>query len=295
MLTRVLVVGASGMLGGSIFRFLSSSQRYQVLGTVRSEIAKHHLTSQGFSEVVSDVELTDISYFSEVMRAFKPQFVINCVGVIKQLDLAKQYVPSIRLNSLLPHQLAEVCTANGAQLIHFSTDCVFNGDKGNYSEGDLPDSNDLYGRSKLLGEVTYDRHITFRTSIIGHENNSHVSLVDWFLSQECDVNGYAKSIFSGMPTVYIAEIIDKYVFSSDLSGLYHLGVSPIDKYKLLSLIKSAYAHKGMLSKTDGIEINRSLNSSRFYQETGFVPVEWSVLIGKMKSEYEQYFSRFKTA
>ena len=108
-------------------------------------------------------------------------YVVNCIGIVKQLDKSKQHIPTIEINSLFPHKLASYCDEVSSKLIHFSTDCVFSGAAGNYSEGDIPDPSDLYGRSKLLGEVDYGNHITFRTSIIGHGLVPNKSLIDWFI------------------------------------------------------------------------------------------------------------------
>ena len=176
MSNRILVVGANGMLGGSLFRYLSKIPAFEVLGTVRSTEAKFALDQQGFAKIASGVDVTDFQTITKVISDFKPNYVLNCVGVIKQLDASRAPVPSIQINSLLPHQLANACDEADAKLIHFSTDCVFSGLAGSYKESDTPDATDLYGRSKLLGEVDYGPHLTLRTSIIGHElAKSHTS------------------------------------------------------------------------------------------------------------------------
>lgn len=290
MSNRVLVVGANGMLGGSLFRYFSKLPAYQVLGTVRSVEAKGALCQQGFDNTLAGVDVTDFQSISSVIEAFRPHFVLNCVGVIKQLDASKAPIPSIRINSLLPHQLAETCERFDAQLIHFSTDCVFLGRKGLYKESDNPDATDLYGKSKLLGEVDYGRHLTLRTSIIGHELGKSLSLVDWFLSQKGIVQGYTKAIFSGMPTVCVAEFLNDYVFGKELSGLYHLSVDPIDKYTLLQLINDTYSLGVDITPFDDFEIDRSLNSDSLRTATGFAPTPWPQLIKRMREEYLEYFA-----
>jgi dTDP-4-dehydrorhamnose reductase len=198
-------------------------------------------------------------------------------------------VPSIEINSLLPHKLADACTDVGARLIHFSTDCVFSGSRGAYSETDTPDATDLYGRSKLLGEVDYGPHLTLRTSIIGHELDKAVSLVDWFLHNEGPISGYVNAVFSGMPTVYIAEFLRAHVFCGELRGLYHLSVEPINKYKLLCLIKDQYGLSTEISPYEDFRIDRSLNSEKLRSATGFVSPAWEDLITKMREEYLEYF------
>lgn len=289
MSNRILVVGANGMLGGSLFRYLSKQPGYEVLGTVRSLEAQSALNQQGFENTVSGVDVTDFQLISSVIGDFRPHYVLNCVGVIKQLDASKAPIPSITINSLLPHQLAESCDRFDARLVHFSTDCVFLGRGGLYKESDNPDATDLYGRSKLLGEVDYGRHLTLRTSIIGHELGKSISLVDWFLSQDGAVKGYRKAIFSGMPTICVAEFLKDHVFGKEISGLYHFSVDPIDKYTLLKLINDAYVTRTEITPFDDFVIDRSLNSDALRDVTGFTPPPWPNLIKKMREEYLEYF------
>ncbi|MDD7805848.1 MAG: SDR family oxidoreductase [Endozoicomonas sp. (ex Botrylloides leachii)] len=290
MSNKVLVVGANGMLGGSLFRYLSKLPGYEVLGTVRSSAAKSALSQQGFSNTVFGVDVTDLQSISSIIGNFRPHYVLNCVGIIKQLDASKAPIPSITINSLLPHQLAELCDTCDARLVHFSTDCVFLGRSGLYKESDNPDAADLYGRSKLLGEVDYGRHLTLRTSIIGHELGKSLSLVDWFLSQNSPIKGYRKAIFSGMPTICVAEFLNDHVFGKELSGLYHLSVEPIDKNRLLQLINNAYSIGIEIIPFDDFVIDRSLNSDALRAVTGFKPLPWPQLINKMREEYLEYFA-----
>ncbi len=290
MSNRILVVGANGMLGGSLFRYLSKIPAFEVLGTVRSTEAKFALDQQGFAKIASGVDVTDFQTITKVISDFKPNYVLNCVGVIKQLDASRAPVPSIQINSLLPHQLANVCDEADAKLIHFSTDCVFSGLAGSYKESDTPDATDLYGRSKLLGEVDYGPHLTLRTSIIGHELAKSLSLVDWFLSQNVSATGYRKAIFSGMPTIYVAEFLKHYVFGKELNGLYHLSVDSIDKYTLLQLINDAYSTGIKIIPVDDFVIDRSLNSDALKAIVDFKPPAWPELVNKMREEYLEYFA-----
>lgn len=290
MNSRILIVGANGMLGGSLFRYLSNVSEFEVLGTVRGRDAEAALIRQGFTNLVSGVDVNNFKTISEVIADFRPHYVLNCIGIIKQLDASKVPIPSIKINSLLPHQLAEFCDTVQSKLVHFSTDCVFSGQGSLYKETDIPDATDLYGRSKLLGEVRYGVHLTLRTSIIGHELGKSLSLVDWFLSQTCAVNGYRKAIFSGLPTVYIAEFLKDYVIGKDLAGLYHLSVEPIDKYTLLNVIKDTYAVGVDINPFDDFVIDRSLNADSLKRDTGFVSPSWSQLIKKMREEYLEYFA-----
>lgn len=289
MSNKILVLGANGMLGGSIHRYLSNIN-YKVLGTVRSASAEKQLNNLGFKNIISGIDVLEIKQLRDLISEFRPDYIINCIGLIKQLPSASQYTLAIEINSLFPHKIAEICDDFDSKLIHFSTDCVFSGSKGNYTEESLPDSGDLYGRSKLLGEIDYGPHLTLRTSIIGHELNSNISLIDWFLSQEGAVKGFSNAIFSGLPTIYIAEFLDKFILKqSNLSGLYHLSTEPIDKYSLLKLVKSQYGLGITIEDYPDFVINRSLNCHQLKSVTGFTPPTWPELIKKMYDEYELYF------
>lgn len=287
---RILVIGANGMLGGSIFRYFSQQANFEVLGSVRNNAAADLLAKQGFKNVISGVDVRDHKRLQDVFNEYKPHVVFNCVGLIKQLNDSKNPVSAIEINALLPHRLASLATQVSAKLIHFSTDCVFSGNEGGYLESATPDATDIYGRSKLLGEVDYDGHLTLRTSIIGHEIHSNLSLIDWFLSQSGSVNGFSKAVFSGLPTCFVAEFCNKFIFEkADISGLYHLSVEPIDKFSLLSLVKQIYKHEVEIIDKSDFVIDRSLNSDRLRSDTGFVVPTWPELIKRMHDEYQKYF------
>jgi len=289
--TKLLVIGANGMLGGSLLRYFSCSPEYKVMGTVRSLKSVESLASMGFDNVYADVDVADLSTVKTVLEKFQPDYVLNCVGIIKQNLESRSSVSSIKVNSLFPHELADACSVYEVKLIHFSTDCVFSGAKGCYKESDVPDARDLYGRSKLLGEVDYGRHLTLRTSIIGHEIGPPVSLIGWFLNQENNVKGFPEAIFSGFPTVYIAEFLEKYVFpKADISGLYHFSADPISKYDLLSLVNDEYSLGFDIGKSFEVKVDRSLDSSLLRRELCYKPPSWLELIKKMHNEFEGYFS-----
>lgn len=289
MSKKILILGVNGMLGGSLHRYFSNTEN-SVVGTVRSKTALKQIADMGFSNIIKDIEVTNYQLLEDTISELKPDYVFNCIGLIKQLSQSELPVSAIEINSLLPHKLAQICTKYGAKLIHFSTDCVFSGSVGGYVESSLPDAKDLYGRSKLLGEVDYDNHLTLRTSIIGHELNSNVSLVDWFLSQSNSVKGFSQAIFSGLPTCYIAEFLDEYVIgNSGLSGLYHLSAEPIDKYSLLLLIKQKYDVELDIIDYPDFVIDRSLNSDNLRELINFKPPQWPELIEKMNDEFNKYF------
>lgn len=282
--TRVAVLGASGMLGNAVIRVFSDSPGFETFGTVRSESVKRHFPETVRGNLVAGVDVTDFDDLVKALAAIKPDVIINCVGVVKQLDSAKDPLATLPINSMLPHRLARLGALIGARIVHVSTDCVFSGRKGLYLEEDQPDAYDLYGRSKLLGELDLPGTITLRTSIIGRELQSNHSLVDWFLSQHGTVKGYRKAIFSGLPTNELARVIRDYVIpNADLHGLYHVSAAPIDKHALLLEIAKHYQHKIEILADDAVAIDRSLDSSRFRAATGYLPPSWPDLIAAMRA------------
>lgn len=279
---KILVLGASGMLGNAMIRVLNEKADWQIYGTIRSESSKQLFHVDIAKRLLSGV---DVEQHDSLMQAFiriRPDLVINCVGLIKQLADAEDPLQAIPINALLPHRLARLCELSGARLVHMSTDCVFAGDKGGYIESDLSDAKDLYGKSKFLGEVAYPHAVTLRTSIIGHELQTNHGLVGWFLSQQERCNGFTKAIFSGLPTVVLAQIIrDVVIPRSELSGVYHIAAQPISKYDLLKLIADVYGKVIDIVPQDSLVIDRSLNATRFQLATGYAAPEWPELVKLM--------------
>ncbi len=279
---RILILGASGMLGNALYRFFSTSKNYVTYGTCRSLTLSKLLPATLQQNLIQNINVENESSVTELLSRIRPNVVVNCVGLVKQLAEANDAVEAIKINALLPHQLARHCKQANARLIHVSTDCVFSGAKGMYIEQDLPDATDLYGRSKLLGEVDYDNAITLRTSIIGHEINSHHGLVEWFLAQNGPIKGYQKAVFSGLPTFELARVIRDFVIPHPaLQGVYHISASPINKYELLRLIATVYDRHLDITPSDHLIVNRSLDSSRFKGATGYSPATWPDLIRDM--------------
>ena len=280
---RILVLGASGMLGNAVLRVFAQNPGFEVIGAARSATVLPLLPSALRSKVVLG---TDVENGDSLMRLFtiaRPDVVINCIGLVKQLNDATDPLAAIPINSLLPHRLARLCALVGSRLVHVSTDCVFSGNKGMYVENDLADASDLYGRSKLLGEVDYPHAVTLRTSIVGHELNSAHGLVNWFLSQSNEVQGYRGAIFSGLPTVVLAELIMKYVIPDEtLFGLYHVSADPINKFELLKLVAECYGKSISIVPDDFVQCDRSLDSNRFRVASGYRPAPWTELIRRMK-------------
>lgn len=279
---KILVIGISGMLGNAVFRRFSANKDYEVYGTLRSIDALTAFEKNLRDNIILDIDVENVDSLIELLSRLKPNVVINCVGLVKQLAQSADPLYAIPMNSIFPHRLAKILSLVGGRLIHVSTDCVFSGRKGMYRESDTPDATDIYGRTKLLGEVDYPNAITLRTSIIGHEIKGNRSLINWFLSQTGQVKGYSKAIFSGLPTVVLADVIRDYVIpNQNLTGLYHLSADPIDKYSLLKMVSEVYKKDVAIQKDSSLIIDRSLDSSRFRKATGFVPLPWLELIKRM--------------
>ena len=281
---KILIFGISGMLGSAVYHRLSRSGGFDVIGTARAESVKAFFPDDLREGIVTDVDVLCDETLERVFTQVAPDLVINCVGLIKQLATADDPLVVLPINSMLPHRLAAVCREHDARLIHISTDCVFDGRKGNYTESDASSATDLYGKSKYIGELHDKPHaVTLRTSIIGHELNSHNGLIEWFLSQTGTVNGFKRAIFSGLPTVELARVIAEYVIPQpNLYGLYHVSAEPISKFDLLSLVAKIYGKEiEILPETDVI-IDRSLDSSRFRAATGYQAPAWPELVQMMK-------------
>lgn len=279
---RVLVFGASGMIGSAMFRVLSEERAWEVWGTLRADAGKRFFSSELADRLVSGVDVENYVALVRVFAQVRPDVVINCIGLTKHHREAGDSLLSIPLNALLPHRLADLCAAAGARLVHVSTDCVFDGIRGSYVEGDKSDAVDLYGKSKYLGEVDYPHAITLRTSTIGHELQSAYGLLEWFLSQQGSCKGFSRAIFSGLPNVVFAQIVrDVVIPRPDLHGLYHVGGQPIDKYALLLLIAAAYGKQIDIVCDDSFIIDRSFSSERFSKATGYIVASWPALIQVM--------------
>ncbi|MDU9037526.1 SDR family oxidoreductase [Pseudomonas corrugata] len=280
---RILILGASGMLGSSVLSIFCEDQSYEVWGTLRSDASKRFFTKELQARLLTGVDVLDQDALLDVLVKIKPNVVINCVGLIKQLAQAQNPLSTLPINAMFPHRLAQFCGLMGARLVHISTDCVFSGRKGMYRETDVSDAEDLYGKSKFIGEINnLPGVITLRTSIIGHELNSHFALVEWFLAQKGPVKGYSKAIFSGLPTVELGLVIKDYILKNpQLNGLYHVVASPISKLNLLQMVSDRYGKGTVIIPDESIVIDRSLDGERFRTATGYVAPAWAELIDRM--------------
>lgn len=284
---KVLILGASGMLGSAMFKVLSKNKLLHVVASLRDNKKAGFFDESLRANLITGVDVLDQDSLAKVLADTRPNVVINCVGLIKQLGNAKDPLVALPLNAMFPHRLARLCGLLGARVVHISTDCVFDGKKGNYLESDLSNAEDLYGKSKYMGELhDYPHAITLRTSIIGHELDSRHSLVDWFLSQEGEVKGFSKAIFSGLPTVELARVVEHYVLPKpELHGLYHVAAEPISKLDLLTLVAREYGKNIRIVADAQLVIDRSLNGVRFKEASGYTAPAWPELINLMKKSH----------
>ena len=288
---KVIIFGAGGMLGNTLIKTISQDSNYEVYGTLRNKI--NFFDKYNSIKIFKNISCENIKEVREILIQIKPDIIINCIGVVKQLKEANDHELSILANSLFPHQLHNICKEINARLIHISTDCVFSGKKGLYSENDNPDPSDLYGLSKLLGEINSENVLTIRTSIIGHSINSNHGLIDWFLEQKLKIKGYRKAIFSGLTTIELSQVILKHILTNNsLNGIMHISNLPISKFDLLNLVSRVYKKSIIITPDDNLIVNRSLNSSKFIKQTGYRPPSWETMIEEMylQNKYE-YFKK----
>ncbi|OOG50598.1 SDR family oxidoreductase [Polaromonas sp. C04] len=279
---RILILGGDGMLGHQLLKHLRP--RHKVKVTLRQDFSAYIRFGMFNKEDVYDaIDIRSLGRITEVMADFRPQAVINAVGIVKQRPAAKDCITSLEVNALLPHRLAVLCKGIGARLIHLSTDCIFSGKKGSYVESDPSDAEDLYGRTKYLGEIHEVNSLTLRTSIIGRELSRHTSLLDWFLSQSGAVKGFTKAIYTGFTTLEMSRIIEMMLESfPDASGIYQVSSDPISKYELLLLIKKILKHQIEVIPEDGFFCDRSLDSSRFRAEFNYIPPTWPAMVEELR-------------
>lgn len=279
---RIVVLGAGGMLGNAMLRVLSESLTNEVVGVVRNTHSAAKIAPIFGGRIITHFNADDFDSIVHLVETERPAIIVNCIGLIKQRAEAEDPLVTLPINSLFPHRLARIAALANARVIHFSTDCVFSGKTGNYVEADYADSYDLYGRSKLLGELHESHCFTVRTSIIGHELDSSRSLIGWFLAQSGATKGFRRAVFSGLPTVELAKIVRDYILPNpQLSGLWHVSADPINKYELLKLVADIYKKDIDIVADDDFVIDRSLNSDRFRKVTGYNPPNWKQLIQSM--------------
>ncbi len=285
---RVLVLGGTGMLGHKLWQVLRT--RLDAHVAVRADeraLARMHVFDP--DRTVTGVSAERLETVERAVAAVRPDVVVNCIGIVKQARAAQDPVASISINSLFAHRLARLCRAEDSRLIQISTDCVFSGRAGGYSEADIPDPVDLYGRSKLLGEVDDGDCLTVRTSIVGRELAGSNGLLEWFLSQHGSVRGFRRAIFSGLTTQALARVLVALVCDHGaLSGIRHVASEPISKHDLLCMLRDAYGLSTEIAPDDGFVCDRSLDDTLFRRETGLQPPSWAQMVAELAADKTPY-------
>jgi len=273
------------MLGHKQYQ-VADEERNEVFGTMRQrfdDFARFGIFRR--ERIFDNVDVNADSDIQRVVSETKPDIVINCAGLIK--PLAKDILETIEVNSVFPHKLARICSRVSAKLVQISTDCVFSGAKGQYSEESTPDPVDLYGRTKLLGEVTYNDHLTIRTSMIGRELCTKRNLVEWFLSQSGEVQGYTQAIFSGLTTRPLSRVILE-LARRNVNGLVHVASEPTSKYDLLCLLKELLDLKDIsIAPYEEVRVDRSLAAPKL-KALGIKVPSMRIMIQEMVAENEFY-------
>jgi dTDP-4-dehydrorhamnose reductase len=241
-------------------------------------------------KVLHDIDVLQDGALQAAIETADPDVVVNAVGVIKQIDVAKDPVTSISTNALLPHRAAAFCKQRGTRLIQFSTDCVFAGRKGPYTEDSPTDAEDMYGRSKLLGEVSGPGCLTIRSSIVGRELRGRSSLVEWFLSQRGgQAMGFERALYTGLTTNVMSDLVGRLITEHALlNGIWHVASQPINKYELLQLVNAHYKLGITLGRDDKFVCDRRLDGRAFGAHTGFSAPSWDTMIKEMRDDPTPY-------
>ena len=284
---RILILGGDGMLGHQLFKHFSG--KHDVRVTLRQRLSAYKEFGLFDSKnAYADLDARCMDGIVEVFAEFRPEAVVNGIGIVKQRPMAEESIPSLEINALFPQKLAVLCRAMGVRMIHMSTDCVFSGKKGYYEEADLSDAEDLYGRTKYLGEVYESHCVTLRTSLIGKELSRKQGLLEWFLSQRGSIRGFKNAIFSGFTTFELSRIIEKILTEyPEGGGLYHVSSDPINKFDLLTLIKRKMGLRIEIIPTEEPRLDRSLDSTRFRREFNYTPPTWEEMIEELSRNLKE--------
>jgi dTDP-4-dehydrorhamnose reductase len=287
---RIVLLGATGMLGHKLWQRLPDqfSDVYAVIRRSRADPLNHGLFLD--RPVVDGVDVSDFSTVRKVLERLRPDVVVNCVGVTKRREAATDPVPSIALNGLLPHQLAGWGQEHDCRLIHFSTDCVFNGASGGYTEDSLTDADDLYGRTKALGETAAPNALTLRSSFIGRELANGTELLEWCLAQRGrTIRGFRGALYTGVSSIYLADLVaDILVRNPGLNGLYHLASEVVSKYDLLCLAREKFGIQVTIEPDDTYVCKRDLNGERLSAKLGTSPPTWAQMMADLAADPTPY-------
>jgi dTDP-4-dehydrorhamnose reductase len=283
---RLIILGGTGMLGHTLWERLSRRfpDTYTTIRKGMEDYGDNCL--HGSDRVIDHIDVMDFRMLEGALRDVRPDVILNCIGITKRREEPQNPLPSIALNAMLPHKLAKLAADLKAKLIHFSTDCVFDGRKGHYSDDDPTNATDLYGRTKALGEVTGNNVLTLRSSFIGKEIHEGTELLEWFLSQKKAVRGFKNAIYTGLTTLELCRVIEKLLLDyPDASGLYNVSSEPINKFDLLRLISEKMHRSVEIIPDESFQCDRSLDSERFRRDFSYTPPTWKEMVEELSQEY----------
>lgn len=283
---RLIILGGTGMLGHTLWERLS--RRFpDTYTTIRKGIGDYEDDRLFESDrVVDHIDVMDLRMLEGALRVIRPDVILNCIGITKRREEPQNPIPSIILNAMLPHKLANLAADVNAKLIHFSTDCVFDGRKGRYSDDAPTNATDLYGRTKALGEITGNSVLTLRSSFIGKEIHEGTELLEWFLSQKKTVRGFKNAIYTGLTTLELCRVIEKLLLDyPDATGLYNVSSEPINKFDLLRLIGEKMHQNVEIIPDESFHCDRSLDSKKFRRDFGYTPPTWTKMVEELSQEY----------
>jgi dTDP-4-dehydrorhamnose reductase len=283
---RLVILGGTGMLGHTLWNSLSQSFP-DTYTTIRSGVGDYGGDRLFDSDhVVDHIDVMDLRMLEGALRVIRPDVILNCIGITKRREDPQNPIPSIVLNAMFPHRLAMLAADVNAKLIHFSTDCVFDGRRGRYSDDAPANATDLYGRTKALGEVTGNNVLTLRSSFIGKEIREGTELLEWFLSQKNAVRGFKNAIYTGLTTLELCRVIEHLLLNyPDASGLYNVSSERINKFDLLRLIGEKMHRNVEIIPDESFHCDRSLDSERFRRDFGYTPPTWTKMAEELSRIY----------
>ena len=287
---KVLILGASGLIGHKLLQKLSND--FEVVASLHKMKAHYNnLSLFKGKNIIEGIDARNFTLIKDLLNDFQPDIILNCIGITKRKENISDLMFSIELNSLLPHKLAAWARENNKKVIHFSTDCVFDGKHGNYNEESLTTAIDNYGKTKSLGEIIDNHNLTIRSSFIGQELFGKTELLDWFLLNEGKkIKGYTKTLYSGVSTIFMSKIVKKIILSyPKLSGLFQLAPNfPISKYDLLCIARDVYNIDIEIIPDHNIIHKPTLNGSKLRKMIDINVPNWSDMMKELADEKNFY-------
>lgn len=283
---RILIFGAGGMIGHRMFKTLKK-QGHEVFGTLKKDLKEYdQFNIFKKSEIVTHLDVLDSKYVIESLNQIQPDVVLNCVGITLRKPEITDEAYCTKVNAEFPHLLDRWCTENKKYLIHFSTDCVFSGKDGPYTEDSVKSATDIYGRTKAAGEVSSAYSLTLRGSMIGLELFGKTELLEWALSQKGQtIKGYSQAIYSGITTNLMGDLVSKIIAKPPfLTGLYQVSSDPISKYDLLVLINKVFNLNMTILKEEAHATSKVLISKKIQNQIGFICPGWNEMLDQILIE-----------